>query len=91
MKGDRVLLVDPLHKNGLKLLLLLLLSLILLLLLLLLLLLVHKRTLNHLAKLAKRLSCVVSSYLYSAFDCMLFSCHARFSEGIYTVQFLHTE
>ena len=30
--------------------------------------LVHKRTFNHLAKLAKRLSCVVRTYLYGAFD-----------------------
>ena len=30
--------------------------------------LVHKRTLNHLAKMVKRLSCVVSTYLYGAFD-----------------------
>ena len=37
--------------------------------------LVHKRTLNHLAKLAKWLSCVVSTYLYGAFDCMFLSCH----------------
>ena len=37
--------------------------------------LVYKRTLNHLAKLAKWLSCVVSTYLYSAFDCMFLSCH----------------
>ena len=42
--------------------------------------LVRKRTLNHLAKLAKRLSCVVSTYLYGAFDCMLLSCHVRDSE-----------
>ena len=34
-------------------------------------LLVRKRTLNHLAKLAKWLSCVVSTYLYGAFDGML--------------------
>ena len=32
--------------------------------------LVRKQTLNHLAKLAKWLSCVVSTYLYGAFDCM---------------------
>ena len=37
--------------------------------------LVHKWTLNHLAKLTKRLSCVVSTYLYGAFDCMFLSCH----------------
>ena len=39
-----------------------------------------KQTLNHLAKLAKRLSCVVSTYLYGAFDCMFLSCHERVSE-----------
>ena len=39
--------------------------------------LVRKRTLNHLAKLAKWLSCLVSTYLYGAFDCMLLSCHVR--------------
>ena len=38
--------------------------------------LVHKRILNHLAKLAKWLSCVVSTDLYSAFELML-SCHVR--------------
>ena len=31
--------------------------------------LVRKRTLNHLAKLTKWLSCIVSTYLYGAFDC----------------------
>ena len=36
---------------------------------------VLKWTLNHLAKLAKWLNCVVSSYLYGAFDCMFLSCH----------------
>ena len=33
--------------------------------------LVLKRTLDHLAKLAKWLSCVLSAYLYGAFDCVL--------------------
>ena len=33
--------------------------------------LVLKRTLNHLVKLAKWLICVVSTYLYGDFDCML--------------------
>ena len=47
--------------------------------------LVHKRTLNHLAKLVKWLSCVVSTYLYGAFDCMFLSCHVRVSEWIYTL------
>ena len=42
--------------------------------------LVRKRTLNHLARLAKCLSCIVSIYLYGAFDCMLLSCHVRVSE-----------
>ena len=47
--------------------------------------LVRKRTLNHLAKLTlKRLSCVVSAYLYGAFDCMFLSCHVRVSEWIQT-------
>ena len=46
--------------------------------------LVRKRTLNHLAKLAKWLSCVVSTYLYGAFDCML-SCHVWASEWIFTL------
>ena len=41
---------------------------------------VRKRTLNHLAKLAKSLSCVVSSYLYGTSDCMFLSCHVRISE-----------
>ena len=36
-----------------------------------------KRTLNHLAKLTKWLSCVLSTYLYGAFDCMFLSCHVR--------------
>ena len=48
--------------------------------------LVHKRTLNHLAKLVSWLSCVVSTYLYGAFDCMFFSCHVRVSEWIHTLQ-----
>ena len=39
--------------------------------------LVRKRTLNHLAKPAKWFSCVVSTYLYGAFDCMFLPCHLR--------------
>ena len=35
--------------------------------------LVRKWTLNHLSKLIKWLSCVVSTYPYNAFDCMLLS------------------
>ena len=42
--------------------------------------LVCKRTLNHLAKLTKWLSCVLSTYLYGAFDCISLSCHVRVSE-----------
>ena len=37
--------------------------------------LVHKRTLNHLAKLAKWLSCVVSTYLYGAFERCICTVH----------------
>ena len=48
--------------------------------------LVCKWTLNHLAKLAKWLSCVVSTYLYGAFDCMFLLCHIRVSEWIHTQQ-----
>ena len=40
--------------------------------------LVRKRTLTHLAKLAKWLSCVVSTYLYGAFDCMVQSLFVLF-------------
>ena len=47
--------------------------------------LVRKRALNHLAKLAKWLSCIVSNYRYGAFDCMLLSCHVLFSEWILTL------
>ena len=39
--------------------------------------LVLKGTLNHLAKLTKRLSCVLSTYLYGAFGFMFLSCHVR--------------
>ena len=47
--------------------------------------LVLKRTLNHLAKLTKWLSCVLSIYLYGAFDFMFLSCHGRISEWIHTL------
>ena len=43
--------------------------------------LVLKRTLNHLA------SCVVSTYLYGALDCMFLSSHVRVSEGIHIPNF----
>ena len=42
--------------------------------------LVHKRTLNHLNKRAKWLSCVASTHLYSAFDCMFLSFQVRVSD-----------
>ena len=45
--------------------------------------LVPKRTLNHLAKLAKWWSCAVSTYLYDAFVCML-SRYVQVSEWIHT-------
>ena len=48
----------------------------------------RKRTLNHLAKSAKWLSCGVSTYLFGAFDCILLSCHVRVSEWIYTLKFV---
>ena len=44
-----------------------------------------KQTLNHLAKLSKWLSWVVSNYLYGAFDCMPLPYHLRISEQIYTL------
>ena len=47
--------------------------------------LIHKWTLDHLAKLVKWLTCVVSTYLYGAFDCMLLTCHVRISELMYTL------
>ena len=43
--------------------------------------LVRKWTLNHLANMAKWLSCVVRIYLYGAFDCMLLPCHLRVSQS----------
>ena len=45
---------------------------------------VCKQTLNHLVKLAKGLSYVVSSYLYGAFDYMFLSNHILISEWIDT-------
>ena len=49
-------------------------------------LLVCKRKLNRLAKLVKWLSCVVSTYLFGAFDCMFLLCHVRVSEWIHTLK-----
>ena len=48
--------------------------------------LVRKRTLNHFAQLAKWLSCVLCTYLYSAFDCLFLSRHVRISEWIHILQ-----
>ena len=45
---------------------------------------VRKRKLNRLGKLAKVLSCAVSTSLYSAFESMLLSCHVRLLEWIHT-------
>ena len=47
---------------------------------------IPKRAFNHLTKLAKWLSCVVSTYLCGALDCMFLPCHVRFSEW---TQFQH--
>ena len=47
--------------------------------------LVLKRTLNHLTKLVKWFSCVLSTYLYGAFDCMFLSRHVRVWEWIHTL------
>ena len=47
--------------------------------------LLRKRALNHLAKMAKWLSCFLSTYLYGAFHCMFLSCYVRISEWIHTL------
>ena len=47
---------------------------------------VCKQTLNHSVKLAKLLSCVGSTYLYVAFDCVFLSCHISVLEWIYSLQ-----
>ena len=47
--------------------------------------LVCKQTPNHLVKLTKWLNCVVSTYLYGAFDCMLLLCHLGVLEWIYSL------
>ena len=47
--------------------------------------LLRKRTLNHLAKLAKWLSCVVSTYLFHAFDWIFLSCHVHLSEWMHSI------
>ena len=48
--------------------------------------LVRKRTLNHLVKLAKWLSCAVSTCLFGAIDFVFLSYHTRILEWIYTLQ-----
>ena len=53
--------------------------------------LVRKQTLNLLAKMAKWLNYVVSTYLYGAFDCMLLSCHVCVSESKKYSQMHHTD
>ena len=45
----------------------------------------RKRLLNHLTKLTKWLSCVLSTYLYSEYNCISLSCHLRISELIHTL------
>ena len=46
----------------------------------------RKRILNHLARLPKWLSCVVSTYLYSAFDSMLLSMsHTRLRSNLCSI------
>ena len=47
--------------------------------------LVLKRTLNHLVKQAKWSTCVLTTYMYTAFDSMFFSCDVRVSEWIHTL------
>ena len=50
--------------------------------------LVHKWTLNHhLPKLAKWLSCVVSTHFYSAFDCVIIMSHTRFRVNLHPIVF----
>ena len=47
--------------------------------------LVCKQSLNHLAKMEKLLRCVMSTFLYGAFDCILSSCHIGVSEQNYNL------
>ena len=49
--------------------------------------LVPKWTFDLLAKLTQWLSCVVSTYLYGAFNYVLLSCHVRVPECIHTLCF----
>ena len=45
----------------------------------------RKRKLKHLANLTKWVRWIVSTYLYSAFDCMFLSCHIRVPKWIQTL------
>ena len=45
---------------------------------------VCKGTINSLTKLAKWLSCVLSTYLHRSFNCMFFSCYVHISEWFHT-------
>ena len=47
---------------------------------------VGKRTRKHIARLAKWVSCVVSTYIYGAFDCMVLLCRVRVPELIQILQ-----
>ena len=47
--------------------------------------LVCKETLNHLAKLARWLSCVLSTYLYNAFDYIIIMSCTRFRENLHSI------
>ena len=47
---------------------------------------VGKRTRRHIARLAKWVSCVVSTYIYGAFDCMVLLCRVRVPELIQILQ-----
>ena len=44
----------------------------------------RKRTLNHLAKLTNSLGCVLSTYMYGAFDCMFWSCPFQSESTLYS-------
>ena len=44
----------------------------------------RKRTLNHLDKLTNWLSCILSTYLYGAIDCMFLAYQLRISELVHT-------
>ena len=44
-----------------------------------------KRTLNHFEQLTKWYSCLLSTYLYRAIECMFLSCHVSVSEWVQTL------